>query len=70
HISRSCPNLTRTLPLLIADERNVEDLDTRGEDHGADALRYGLQHAFGGRGQEGYGGKLRISPDGLARTRK
>jgi len=41
-IFSSCFNLVRTLPALIHDERNPEDLDTNGEDHSYDALRYGL----------------------------
>lgn len=38
----TCVNLIRTLPALIHDERDPEDVDTEGEDHAADALRYGL----------------------------
>lgn len=38
----TCPELIRTLPSLIYDEHKVEDLDTDGEDHAADALRYGI----------------------------
>lgn len=41
-VGENCPNLIRTFPMLIFDERNPEDLDTNGEDHGADAVRYGL----------------------------
>lgn len=41
-VCETCPNLIRTLPTLIYDDRNVEDLDSSGEDHAADALRYGL----------------------------
>ena len=41
-ITQNCENLIRTLPELIHDETNVEDLNTHGEDHSADALRYGL----------------------------
>ena len=37
-----CRNLTRTLPALIYDDHKVEDVDTDGEDHAADALRYAL----------------------------
>lgn len=40
-ISPECRNLIRTLPDQIHDELNPEDLDTDGEDHAADALRYG-----------------------------
>lgn len=41
-ISTACPELIRTLPALMHDTERPEDLDTRGEDHAADALRYGL----------------------------
>src|SRR5690606_41674127 len=36
------PNLIRTLPELIHSATIPEDLDTTGEDHPADTLRYGL----------------------------
>ncbi len=39
----TCPNMIRTLPMLIHDELHPEDVDTRGEDHAADELRYFLQ---------------------------
>lgn len=39
----TCPNAIRTIPTLIHDEKNPEDLDTRGEDHCADEARYLLQ---------------------------
>lgn len=35
-----CPNLIRTIPLMIRDDKNPEDLDTTMEDHAVDALRY------------------------------
>lgn len=38
----TCTELIRTLPTLIHDKYTVEDLDTDGEDHGADMFRYGL----------------------------
>lgn len=38
----NCPYLTRTLPQLLSDEGKPEDVDTSGEDHAADALRYAL----------------------------
>lgn len=38
----TCENLIRTLPSLVYDEHKVEDCDTDGEDHAADAIRYGL----------------------------
>lgn len=39
----TCLDSIRTIPDLIHDERIPEDLDTRGEDHGADTDRYFLQ---------------------------
>lgn len=36
----TCRHLIRTLPALQHDDKNAEDLDTEGEDHAADALRY------------------------------
>jgi phage terminase large subunit len=41
-ITSNCRNLIRTLPEQIHDERDVEDLNTKGEDHAVDALRYGV----------------------------
>ena len=40
YVFKGCKNLIRTLPSLIYDDRKVEDLNTDGEDHCADALRY------------------------------
>lgn len=42
-IMDSCPNLIRTIPLLIHDERNKDDVDSSGEDHAPDECRYFLQ---------------------------
>lgn len=36
----SCPYLIETIPGLAMDLKKPEDVDTTGEDHGADALRY------------------------------
>jgi len=36
----TCIHCIRTLPILQGDEHNPEDLDTAGEDHAADAVRY------------------------------
>ena len=41
-IFEPCLNLIRTLPQLIYDRHRPEDVDTSGEDHAYDALRYGL----------------------------
>ncbi len=38
----TCPNLIRTMPLMIFDKTNNEDLDTDAEDHAPDVLRYAL----------------------------
>lgn len=42
----NCFNLIKTLPELIYDETNVEDLNTHWEDHAADALRYWLMYIW------------------------
>lgn len=39
---KNCTNAIRTIPSLIHDELHPEDLDSDGEDHAADSLRYGL----------------------------
>lgn len=42
-VSKSCPNLIRTLPILPLDKNNPEDVDTDfTEDHLYDALRYAI----------------------------
>ena len=38
----TCYNAIRTIPTLIHDDVKPEDLNTRGEDHASDALRYFL----------------------------
>lgn len=40
-IFSTCPHLIRTLPALQHDPLKAEDVDTNGEDHAPDALRYG-----------------------------
>lgn len=42
HIFNNCKQTIRTLPTLVYDEKHVEDIDTDGEDHLYDAIRYGL----------------------------
>ena len=39
-------NLVRTIPALPTSHNNMEDLDTRAEDHAADELRYGIMHFY------------------------
>ena len=42
-IFENCYNLIRTLPKLARSKANPEDVEAKGqEDHGYDALRYGL----------------------------
>lgn len=45
-VTRRCRNLIRTLPNLTAPENegagDMDDIDTKQEDHAADALRYGV----------------------------
>lgn len=43
-VTENCTNLIRTLPELIHDENDVEDVDTEGEDHAADDQRYMLRN--------------------------
>lgn len=40
YFADSCEDTLRTLPVLQHDEDNEEDLDTDGEDHAADDIRY------------------------------
>jgi phage terminase large subunit len=39
-VFKSCSNLIRTLPALPLDDKHIEDVDTKAEDHAYDALRY------------------------------
>ena len=48
----NCVNLIRTLPQLVYDKRDPEDVDTQGEDHAYDALRYGLGYHYDRRQRE------------------
>lgn len=40
YIFNTCKNFIRTVPNLVYDERDVEDVNTEGEDHIYDELRY------------------------------
>lgn len=42
YIFSTCEHLIRTLPLIQHDDRHPEDIDSDGEDHAVDALRYSL----------------------------
>jgi hypothetical protein len=50
-VDRGCRYLTRTIPAAVRDKTNEEDLDTAGDDHALDALRYGAmsRRRFNGR---------------------
>ena len=41
-VFRTCPNVIRTLPGMVYDTHRAEDLDSSGEDHAADMLRYAI----------------------------
>lgn len=41
-VFNTCKEFIRTFPLLVTDERDSEDVDTRQEDHIYDECRYGL----------------------------
>lgn len=40
YVFNTCHNFIRTVPNLVYDEKNVEDVDTDGEDHAYDQARY------------------------------
>lgn len=42
YVFQSCKNFIRTVPNLVYSERNVEDIDTDGEDHIYDESRYAI----------------------------
>jgi hypothetical protein len=44
-VLNTCTNLIRTFPLLVKDANDPEDVDSDGEDHPFDALRYFLMSA-------------------------
>jgi len=41
---RNCVNSIKTIPSLIYDENKPEDVDSDGDDHCADTIRYLLVH--------------------------
>lgn len=69
-IFNTCSNTARTLPLMIVDKHNPEDVDTDGEDHAPDALRYGLRHAFEGGGKQSNRPRVKIGRGGITVTRR
>lgn len=40
-IDESCTYLRRTIPAAVSDKGDADDVDTTGDDHALDALRYG-----------------------------
>src|SRR5207249_5683115 len=42
YIARHCEYFWQSVPFLGRDPRRVEDVDSRGADHAADAVRYGV----------------------------
>lgn len=43
-ITQNCINLTRTIPLMVPDRNNIEDIDTTLEDHAVDSASYAIQY--------------------------
>jgi hypothetical protein len=41
YIARTCSYWWETVPYLARDQKRVEDVDSSGPDHAADATRYG-----------------------------
>ena len=48
YISRACEYFWATVPYLARDQKRVEDVDSSGPDHAADAVRYGCLRRDGG----------------------
>ena len=51
-VFKTCYNMIRTIPELRHDELHPEDVDSKGEDHAGDELRYFLQTLREGRAQK------------------
>jgi hypothetical protein len=41
YVSRDCKYFWATVPSLARDQKRIEDVDSSGPDHAADAVRYG-----------------------------
>lgn len=41
-ITKDCPNLIRTIPLMEPDELDIDDMNTKLEDHAVDSVSFGL----------------------------
>ena len=46
YVFNNCVNIIRTLPGLVHDDKNVEDVNTLGEDHLGDGIRYVCMHTY------------------------
>ena len=55
YVSRACEYFWATVPYLARDQRRVEDLDSSGIDHSADAARYGILYERPAGGPLGIG---------------
>jgi hypothetical protein len=71
----NCINMIRTLPELVLDEHNTEDVNTKQEDHAYDDLRYFLMSrqahgSYGMNESEKYQGIDRASQDEWERVKK
>ena len=63
YVSNTCKQFIRTFPNLLYDQRQVEDVDTNGEDHAYDEGRYVLmERPISPRLNEK---KIDLSPDPL-----
>lgn len=67
--TENCPHFWRTVPALIHDEHNGEDVDTDGEDHAGDAVRYGLSTRHINAGLAGFGRHV-VDGDELDRKKR
>lgn len=43
-ITKDCPNLIRTIPEMEPDENDIEDMNTKLEDHAVDGVSFGLNN--------------------------
>jgi len=72
-VDPSCTYLLRTLPTLVQDAHNPDDVDTTKDDHAYDALRYGAQSRpspLRALEQKAVGGVGRLMADVLAGQRQ
>lgn len=46
YVSKRCEYFWQTVPYLPRDDKRIEDVDSSGPDHGADAMRYGILREF------------------------